>query len=509
MMIVSARETGKDLRPMPEMVQRGDIDNLGEWDIHVCAAERGAPMTAVLPKQMHVPLHDEELDRTIRAHEMMHAKVSPTDRTPWVERGISSDHGLQAAEEARVNFLIREAGFDPKLLTDGGEKAAGERCAARGDWAAAVYFIGAAVFTGSLNPFLTGIRRHKPQWGSILRDISKKIEKELKKQYKKDRRFFGSTQLDRHDENLIEGFFVSESMGEWLDRLANPPEEEKDDDDDDEQGNGERADGQQQGQQGDGEEQPPDDREQQLDKEGKPPIGKQDLENHDPLDAREGGSWARLVPKTMPLTRHVPGGMGRRRIASNIGRNPRRIQRLITDPQKRIFDRRGKGNGGVVLIDGSGSMSLDHANILSILEAAPGATVAVYSCKRDDGTPNLFILADKGRMTHELPDGKTGNGVDGPALKWAIQQRQKATAPVMWVTDGGVHGPQQGYNDRLGMDCIKTVIESKVLLRGDVDSAVEALKELQVGKKPRQWWPRYFRTTYLRRTGKSLDKIMR
>ena len=54
MMIASARETGKDLRPMPEMVQRGDIDNLREWDIHVCAAERGAPMTAVLPSHRWV-----------------------------------------------------------------------------------------------------------------------------------------------------------------------------------------------------------------------------------------------------------------------------------------------------------------------------------------------------------------------------------------------------------------------------------------------------------------------
>ena len=50
---------------------------------------------------------------------------------------------------------------------------------------------------------------------------------------------------------------------------------------------------------------------------------------------------------------------------------------MLTDPDRKVFDTTKKTVGGVVLIDGSASMRFSQDDIKSILEAAPGCTVAV------------------------------------------------------------------------------------------------------------------------------------
>ena len=210
--------------------------------------------------------------------------------------------------------------------------------------------------------------------------------------------------------------------------------------------------------------------------------------------------------KKQNLTRHVPGGLGKRRIASNMGRSPRRIGRMFTDPQKRIFDRKVKGNGGVVLIDYSGSMALSEKDVLDIMEAAPGCTVACYTTNSfdKDGAANCWILGERGRMTSAIPESRGGNGVDHPALVWAVQQKQRSNAPVVWVTDGGVLGPGQGYRAQLAMQCIKTVQKSKVLIRNEVEDAIELLHDLGARKSVKQWWPAWFKQTWKEQTGTEL-----
>ena len=501
-------EYAQDLRPLPELIRRKDgaNDEPAEWDIDPCAAERGVPRTAVLLRHMVAPVQNFELDRVIRAHEMMHAKVSPGDRTPWQDRGIATERALVCAEEARVNFLCHKAGFDMEVLEDGTELNAGERIAERGDWSEAVYFMACLSGTGGVNKYLTGIRRHKPGWGPRLRRISQLVQKELRRIWRENSYDLSSTRtasgsrLDPAKE-LIEGFFHTESIAEYLDRLADPSqndedkEDEKDDGKDDPDGTTEgdpSPDG------GVGSDSTSDDDE--------PPLTKEDLESHQPVSKRETGAWAQLNVKKQNLTRHVPGGLGKRRIASNMGRNPRRIGRMFTDPQKRIFDRKVKGNGGVVLIDYSGSMALSEKDVLAIMEAAPGCTVACY-CTNDfdrDGKINCWVLGERGRMTTLIPRSRVGNGVDHPALVWAIQQKQRQSAPVVWETDGGVLGPGCGYTDQLAMQCIKTCLKSKVLIRNDVRDAVEVLTDLGTGKRVKQWWPNYFRMTYQRVTGTQL-----
>ena len=498
----------KDLRPMPELIRRRDgaNDEPAEWDIHPCAAERGLPMTGLLPRTMVVPVQDFELDRVIRAHEMMHAKVSPGDRTVWVNRGICSDRAMVCAEEARVNFLVGKAGFDLDILEDGTEMNAGERIGERGDWAEAVYFTAGVSGCGGLNKYLVGIRRHRPGWGPRLRRIHQLLQKELRHLSRTNHSGLCSTmtssgRLDPANE-LIEGFFHTESIGEWLDRLADAgatdPDPETDEDEKTE-GDTTAGDTEEGGDEGGVGEVDPD-------SEGEVPISKEDLENQKPVRSDEAGSWAQLNVKKQNLTRHVPGGLGKRRIASNMGRNPRRVGRMFTDPQKRIFDRKVKGNGGVVLIDYSGSMALSEKDVLNIMDAAPGCTVACYTTNDfdRDGKPNCWILGERGRMTTAIPETRGGNGVDHPALVWAVQQKQRRNAPVVWVTDGGVLGPGQGYRDQLAMQCIKTVQKSKVLIRNEVSDAIELLHDLGARKPVKQWWPAWFKQTYEAQTGTKL-----
>lgn len=483
--------------PIPEMLGRRDTTN-GQWVIDACAPTRGNPYTDIVGRKMVVPVSPEETERCIRAHEMMHARVSPAeDFAKWVERGIASETAMRSVEELRVNYLIQKAGFDPKThLADGSETQAGERTAQRGDWAGAVYTAVGFANSAGLKGFLTGIRRHNSEWGDILRQIVKQIEKEIVKSDKAGT--LARTDVDPRTGLAPLGFTEVERLAELVDRLANPPQpEEEPEQEEDKEGREQESTTNDGGAKRKG-------------ANGNPaPVSKEDVKKAKPAKNSMGRNniapqWANLKVKKLPLTRHANGGMGRKRRATNIGRNPRRIGRMLVDPERRIFDASKKGNGGVVLIDGSGSMALSTQDIVRIVESAPGATVAVYSTDSANVKDNLLILAEKGRMVETLPERHGGNGVDAPALKWAIEQRQHANAPVVFITDGQVHGIAYGYTDLLAMDCINTVLKHRVIVRRNVAEGVEALNEIKAGRKPKRWFPHCWKYTYRNLTGKEL-----
>lgn len=488
--------------PLPEMMTRRDVKReAGEWKIDTCAPVRGKPMTDIVGKHMVVPVGNEQVDRVIRAHEMMHARVSPAhDFGQWIARGIASQQALIAVEEVRVNFLVKKAGFDVSVLADGSETATGMRLAEMGDWSGCVFgAVGYAVCGGGKD-FLTGVRRVNRAWGATLKDITKRLEKELEKAYKHGS--LGSTQIDERNGLAPYGFSHTERLAEWVDRLAqNNPDANDDESGDAQDNDAQDNDGAKKNDKG-------------TKGEG---AGKQndkpnpDLSRIQPYEAGRGAvpSWGTLRVKRLPLTRHARGGLGKKRTAAAIGRNPRRIQNALVDPNRRIFDATKKGNGGVVLIDGSGSMSLTTEQIIAITEQAPGCTVAVYSADRENVKDNLFIIAENGKMVETVPDRNGGNGVDGEAIRWAVAQRKRAATPVLWVTDGGVHGlgtggAWGGYHDALAMDCIKTVVSGRVHLAKTVDEGIEVLRALRVGRTPKRWFPRRWRETYQKLNGREL-----
>ncbi len=486
--------------PLPEMLGRKDSSkDGGAWSIESCAPVRGLPYTDIVGKKMVVPVSQEETARAIRAHEMMHARVSPgSDFLEWLNRGIASENALRAVEEMRVNFLCNKAGFDVAThLSDGSELTAGEKVSENDDWTGAVYGAIATACSGGNKPFLTGVRRHNREWGDSLKAIIKKFEKELKKADKYGR--LSDTAIDPKNNLSPIGFSTTERLAELLDRFANPPKKEENENeassvDHKEKHESEDAEGPA--------------AKTNKGKANKPaPISPDDVKKQNTVNNRRSGgvdSWVPLKFGESLLNRVAPGGLGKKRRPSAFGRNPRRLTNALTDPEKRVFDQWRKGNGGVVVIDGSGSMQLKTEDIVRIVEKSPGATVVVYSSSTTAGAPNIWILADKGKMVQSLPTLPGNNGVDGPALAFAISKRNRSSSPIVFITDGEIHGDGTGYSDLLAMDCINQCIKSRVIVRRNVTQGVEVLEQLNAGMKPRTEWPRPWQRTYFNATGSHL-----
>ena len=478
----------------PEWLGRNDAEH-GEWQVDDCEARRGIPATSIVDRRMLAPRADTPQARAIRAHEMMHAKVSPAgDWEQWKKRKIASVPAMVVCEELRVNYLCGVAGFDVAThLTDGTETADGERYACTNDWKGAVHMAIATAGTASNKPFLNGVRRHNRLWGKALLSISKRAIKEMQKAERTGR--LASTNTDPRSGLAPIGFIFTEKLAEWVDRLAGmPPEEEQPEQS--EAGETATATGA-----GDSDTIKVS-HSNVGDNKPKALSEKEYLEKivsvtPDRMDRASTPYWGELEIQHLPLTVLTQGNLGKKKSASNVGRSPRRLHRYMSDPQKRIFDNKKRGMGGVVVIDASGSMTLTRNDVRKMLEASPGCTVLAYS-DIGDGLPNAWILADKGRMIAEddFPEMCSGNGVDFPALEWGVKHRQHSSAPVIWVTDGGVCGPHQGFSPMLANQCTAYCYEKKVIVVEDADEAVETLEKLKAGATIERTLPAMLRNAW-------------
>lgn len=499
-------------RPMPEMFTRHDIRNTGGWDVGHARAVRGEPYITVSGRIMRVPLDDSDLARAIRGHEQIHVKVSPQDISPYIN-DVTGEGAIRAAEEARVNMIANMLGFPMKALMTGSEKFDGELLVENNAWSEAVYAVAASIHTGSLNPLLVGIRRIDPAWADALRDIAKELVKFQKNQIRfikknlwgvnltddsEALKTYGSTVTQPNSETL-KGMNYTIELAMLLESIAAMPipeqQEPEEDDTDDAEGDDDDTDADESGTvesggQGGGDsganklgEQ--DDPEQLKEKKDKS-FDRQDVQRKakDVLKQNIGtrgiGEWLPLCLKRMPMSITVPGAIGRKRVASNMGRNPRRMHRLLTDPDKRVFDKYVKAIGGVVLIDCSGSMRLSKEDVRDIMLAAPGCTVIGYSGSYSKHRDNTFILGEKGKICNELPRFWGGNGNDLPAIQYAVSLRQNSKTPVIWVTDGMVYRPAGGgeYDQR---ECAAYAQKNRVHMEHSPQQAVNFLNGLKKG----------------------------
>ena len=104
-----------------------------------------------------------------------------------------------------------------------------------------------------------------------------------------------------------------------------------------------------------------------------------------------------------------------------------------------------------------------------------------------------------------MPHFGCGNGVDYPALEWAIGQR-KRKEPIVWVTDGGVCGTGSGgFMQTMAIQCIKTAKKNKVICVDHVDEAVKLITAMNAGHTVNHKYPEYFRQV-IRQVG-GMDKI--
>lgn len=430
---------------LPEFLSRHDIEG-SSWTVEAGTPTRGDAWTDLTAHRMRVPVGDIEAHRIIRLHEMMHAKVSPSrmdvafDYDPDVPTDL-----IVAGEEVRVNMLVREIGGDLDLLRDGSERLSGERIGQVGTeaWNSAVASILAMAGTKACNDYINGIAKSNPEMAAAARKVHSKIKSWHKKATKgRNTQWLGST---RDYEGLPIGFVrYTIPLAKYAAQfLIHETSEDEDD--------GAISDA----------------------------IG----------DRVRGGGTPRFAPMILAdiaLPERVNGRIGRRRVASQTGKNPRRMNRMLTDPQQRVFDRRVRGKGGIIVIDQSGSMRLSHDDIWKMIEHAPACVIIGYSHQSGSTTvPNVWKIADRGRVCRreDLPDGNGGNGVDGPALRYAVKQR-RYNEPIIWVCDGIV---TDGENDRsyvhLDRECADLVVRHGIHMVPNVTTAIEALASAERGER--------------------------
>lgn len=441
---------------MPEWLSRQDTAP-ESWTVVEGAPVRGEAWTNFGIHEMKVPVGATELERVIRAHEMTHAKVSPLELTNEQIESLEvapdireASDLLRMAEEFRVNMLCQEAGFDMKgTLSDGSEKLTGETMAKNNDWNSAVGFLGAVAGTKAGAEFLKGVRKHSPDMAKLLREV----EKTMMKEWRKDMRTKGteklaSTKIHRRS-GIPRGFHYNTTKYAKMLKSA------------------------------------------MIDEAGEGPGESGESEEMTPQDVRDKMNprnaqrefWGTLIEKKVPKPRSVDGRLGRKRVPADIGRNPRRLNRMLTDPDKRIFDKRVRAKGGIVLIDQSGSMHLDDDDIWAIIKQAPACTIIGYSHRSGStGHPNIWVMADRGKVCDTIPSGNGGNGVDGPAIRFALNYRRKGE-PFIWVCDGIVTGHNDAVDRRLSEECVKLVKANGIHNVHTVGEAITALRKARQGEK--------------------------
>lgn len=436
---------------MPEFLTRLDEDPQS-WTVGQGTPQRGDAWTDRESHRMRVPFGNDALARVIRAHEMMHAKASPANIAVASEHcGTSRSDIVAACEEIRINELVKAAGFDIDVLTDGSEKRTGVELAKMGPagWNGIVQMVAATANTKASNSLIAGIRSENPALAKAAGEARKTIRKFVKDFHRNNWNpieTMGSTR----SEGLVTAGFASftEPLVQLVESFLIPQDDE------------------QPGRDSEG--------------DGEDPMG----EIEEVVKAGQRGVFATLVLDQIPLTKRVDGRIGRKRIASSTGRHPRRMDRMLTDPERRVFDRRSRGKGGVVLIDQSGSMHLSDADIEQMIAAAPGCVIIGYSHRPGTvGKPNAWILANRGKVAGEVRSGNGGNGVDGPAVRLAVKMRRKGE-PLIWVCDGHVtdgRGDQEYAN--LSDECARLVVKHGIHMVNHCEDGIDALRRASNGER--------------------------
>ena len=203
-----------------------------------------------------------------------------------------------------------------------------------------------------------------------------------------------------------------------------------------------------------------------------------------PLPEEQG--WCKPFLAKYPLELPHTGKLGRRLIATNEGKNPKNFHRLVTDPFRRIFVRKTRSLGGVVVFDCSGSMGLSTEQIKQVLKSSAGCSILCYS---DHGDPaddekfgNMHLVARNGRQMRGLPDFPGGNGVDLPALRYGYDHlRLNGRSPVIWVSDGQVTGSSGGTSRDLRKQTMAYIEHRKIHWVENPEEAIALLTKLQRG----------------------------
>ncbi len=379
----------------PELVTgRTDGAESGRWRVRPGTSLRGGASCDLLGRVIEVPLGPDAASRVVRAHELMHLRISPVATDFLGSLFDVSTRALECVEEFRVNALLGRLGFNVALLCDGTEKPGALQLAREGRWDEAVCFLFAVLGTGAEKPFLAGLRRERPEWMPGLRALRRRALVHVERL---DNRALASTQLDAS--GAPEGYArVTIVLARLASQVMHAPA----------------------------------------------PQGEDALRAFRRSLAPGArrlptGHFAPLVLSEAALGLRRRSGAERYRRPSTTGTCLVWPGRLLTDDRRAGFARARRGSGGVVLVDQSGSMGVEPEELSRWLARWPQCVVVGYSHRPGDqgGTPNAWVLVSPGRVKVASAPGNVGNGVDGPALEWALSLRRRGEVMVM-VTDGQV-----------------------------------------------------------------------
>ena len=385
----------------------------------------------------------DEASKFYRNRESVRIRAGLNDPTTFAVVANTFSPGiLKSAEEMRITRISKSLGFNTDVLKNGAEKTLGERLAEDGTgnaWNVLVPYGLSLVGTKAFNSLLVGVRRHNPDWADVLRDMSTQVLNYLDSST--STKMLVDTEPMSYrlpDEKVVTfpyGFFHTLAAANIAQKYMLTSGELQT--------------------LGEG--------------DGSVVVG----------DGTEVGFATLIIDESVELTKTVRKSLLRKYRADMIGTDIRYPERLLTDPHRRIFGRKKPLEGGIVLIDTSGSMELNSKDIHAILDAAPGALVMAYSHKSNSvDVPNLFILADRGKQVENLETVNyrmTGNGVDGPALTYAVKRRFRRE-PIIWVCDGLVTGSDDRRTEATSKFCAELVVKHRIITTPEVSSAIEMLR---------------------------------
>jgi len=463
---------------------RDDVTTPIDWEVQQTVGEYGVGVDFAAGV-LAVPLSGDSWSQQLKMRALIEARISPmsgdvykTMAEQYKSSGIT-EAILRTAEQARVNAVakpfLEAKGVDTNDIL-GSEKKRGVQLAtgkSMQHWDEAVAFTAQHHGTKGFDSFASGVRSVNPEWSERLRKLAKRLDRVLTGSPS----YLGNTDPYHYADDVVapRGFNhtvrAAQEIAEYASAGMKAPESVV----------RERTEREEKRAEEYGEAPTPSDR-------GKLSPDDAPLEDELPDDFEfptdDRGQFAELrIDDTLQLTTEVEGYMKRRRRPAQFGRSIGNISRLYTDPERRIFSVKRKVRGGIVIIDISGSMCLSQSDIEAIVEAAPAATILAYShCGEDE--PNAWIFARRGWRVAEIPRvGGRGNGVDGPVLTWAINQRAPGE-DIVWVCDGYVTTKNDGSSDALTIQCAQLVKKHRMIMIPSVEEAVKQFKSGKFINKP-------------------------
>lgn len=407
--------------PYPELlVSRRDREGARTWEVQRGRLRRGEAWSDLVGCVMRVPFGGGVHGRLVRAHELMHVRVSPCVPGAFTPAGSLRARALECAEEFRVNELLRRVGFDLVALRDGSERVSGRRLVECRDRDELLLFAAAVAGTGAFRDLLAGVRSRDRELAAACSALARELRSLV--------RSIATARLA--DTAFGEGGLPA-GFATYTHRLADLIE---------------RA------------------------------LSRSTPPGRHRIRPGPTGEFAPLIlDGLVALDRFVPGAVAVRAVPAPQGRRVVRPSRLVTDPARRCFEGRGRRSGGVVVVDQSGSMSLSQEDLERLIAAAPGALVLGYSqAPGSVGEPNAWVLADRGRCATTVRGGNVGNGVDGPALRYALARRRPGEL-LIWVCDGQVTDSADHADARLAAECAELVLRHGIRMVPDAQAAAGLL----------------------------------